>query len=90
MPEPVPRSQRLRRIRRGVAAGTVAVFVASLAAVVGWGRQPAASPTRAAAPAAPATADPYSGADPYDDGAAQAAPSQTAPADPGPLTSRSS
>src|SRR3954470_3063953 len=120
MPEPVPRSQRLARIRRGVAAGTVALFVASLAAVVGWGRQPAASHARAATPDAPATADPssgadpyggadpssnadpyggadpYSGSDPYDDGSAQAAPSQSAagaqpaPADPGPLTSRSS
>src|SRR3954470_23213352 len=65
MPEPVPRSQRLARIRRGVAAGTVALFVASLAAVFGWGRQPAASHARAVTPDAPATADPSSGADPY-------------------------
>jgi hypothetical protein len=97
------RSQRRARVRRGVAAGAAALFVASFGAVATWGRQPA---TRAAAAPAPASdvappvqqaPDPGYGYDPYDYGPPQddqqlppdqqAAPQDTGPA---PMTTRQS
>lgn len=88
---------RLRRIRRTVAAGSVALFVASLATVMAFGRQPAPGAT-AATPAAPGYggddgSGSYGGDDggydaqPYGSGTQSSQPQSQAPA---PLTSRSS
>jgi hypothetical protein len=65
MPDPAPRSQRLARIRRTVLGGTIALFIASLGAVVTWGRQPAQTHARAVTQDNPSTVDPYSNSDGY-------------------------
>jgi hypothetical protein len=102
MSTPAPRSQRLARIRRTVAGGTLALFVASLLAVVAWGRQPVTSHASAATQGAASQSDPYgtapNGEDGYgdDDGYNNSipydygtAPSQSSQA-PAPLTTRTS
>jgi hypothetical protein len=66
------RAQRRARVRRGVAAGAAALFVASFGAVATWGRQPAAKVAAAPAPAASDTQQqqqqqqPPQQSDPYD------------------------
>lgn len=83
----ISRAQRLRRIRRAVAGGSAALFLASLGVVVAFGRQPATShangsPDRAATPSA--AADPWAAQD--DDSSQAVAPAPS----PAPLTSQSS
>ena len=100
------RRQRRARVRRGVAAGAAAVFVAAFGAVATWGHQPAAkvaatpAPTtdaqpqpQQAAPPDPYGYDPY-GYEPDDQGVPQE--DQQAPQDqgdaggPAPMTTRQS
>jgi hypothetical protein len=52
-PQVASRRRRTRRIRQGVAASAVTMFVMALGAVIGFGRQPAAKATaRASSPPA--------------------------------------
>jgi hypothetical protein len=82
--ERIPRAQRLRRIRRAVAGAAAALFIASLGAVLAFGRQPAAShATAASQSSAPAASDPWA----QDDQSSQAVVPDASSA---PLTSQSS
>ena len=85
------RAQRRARVRRGVAAGAVALFLASFGTVATWGRQPAAKVAAAPAPAASDGASgPYDD-DSYGDGEPQAvAPPAQQDTAPAPMTTRQS
>ena len=93
--QPLSRRDRIARVRLRVAAGTTAVFLATLAGVVAVGRQPAARVATASASSTPAatTTQTYqddSGSTSSDyssgDSSSATAPSST----PTPMTTRSS
>ena len=98
------RAQRRARVRRGVATGAVALFLASFGAIATWGRQPAAKVASAPAPQTDAQPqveqpppdpgygyDPYGyDDDPYGDESETAPPQDQGDAGPAPMTTRQS